>query len=400
MVRAEEQTVAGIASWYFGLVDKFPDVFSEKELYKYWSFTTGWGDSCIDLNKEVMVSNLRAGALKLLRAKVSKCKACPLHVHRLPGRPVLDDGSYTNDPFVTYDDVRYPIGATTAKIMMIAEGPGQFEQRTSTPFVSYQVLAGSLCAYECESYEKCYNSKSQLPQQPCKPVRLRKILPPDTMEQSLIQIRTTRATASPFPIMTVAGILDKTLSKAGLWRESWNGRQVLRDVKEHKARPGSIYLSNMVKCRSCKPRENGNGWEDETPSKENMDTCTPWLEMQIYIIQPQVIIAMGNPAIAGTTGISDPKVLSMRGNVYPGKFGLPVLCEVHPSYISRQSPKDQEGHIEHFIASLETAKKIVSGDYVLPWMNNSGTTNITETEFPSPSDMSFTDTFGGEDGFS
>lgn len=263
--------------------------------------------------------------------------------------------------------------------------PGQFEQRTGNPFVTYQVLAGSMCANRCGEYENCYSPKSQMPQQPCKPTSIYN----DKSPEELLQIRTDRANTPQFPIMTVAHILDKALLRAGLWREGWNGRQNLRGNPELPAKPGSIYLSNMVKCRSCKPRANGNGWEDDTPSKENMDACTEWLEIQIYIIQPSIIVAMGNPAIAGTTGISDPKVLKMRGNVYPSKLGVPVLAEVHPSFISRQSPQDQEVYVDHFVGSLERAKEIASGDYALPWMVQGGISMGSSTSFPSPLDMEF-----------
>lgn len=391
-MRAEKMTLGQLGEWYFSLAQKWGDVFPDEKLAQYWV----WSKKVAEGDKDRFVSYLRAGALKLLRGSVGGCKLCPLSQHRMAGRPVLDDCAYTNDPFTTFGDPHMPLGATSAEIMMVAEGPGQFEQRTGVPFVTYQILVGSTCAYKCGEFENCYNSNSQMPQQPCKPTSLEKIAKDDP--KTVEGIRQQRASATAFPIKTVAGYLDRALHRAGLWREGWNTKQVLLEVTSDKGkpRPGSIYLTNMVKCRSCKPRE-GGGWEDESPSKENMDTCTPWLEMQIHIIQPKVVVAMGNPAIMGTTGITEPKVLSMRGNMYPGKFSLPVVVEVHPSFIARQRGDDaaeqQEELLTHFVNSLELAKQIASGEVVPPWMQKKAGM-IEETEFPSPDEMEFTSTFG------
>ncbi len=392
-MRAEEMSHSQVAEWYFSLSDRWPDVFPDESLATYWMWARQIGGvslPALDVHKKRFVPYLRAGALRLLRASVGACEKCPLHQHRLAGRPVLDDSSYWSDPFGGLAGKEMPIGATSAEIMLVSEGPGQFEARTGNPFVTHQVLAGSMCAYKCGEYEKCYSPKSQLPQQPCKPVALK------GSEEELVQIRTSLAEAPKFPIMTVAGILDNALTKAGLWREGWNGRQALRPNAEPKARPGTVYLTNMVKCRSCKPKSSGVGLEDVTPSVADMETCTPWLEMQIHIIQPKVVVAMGNPAIIGTTGITDPKVLSMRGNLYPGKWGLPVLVEVHPSYISRQPDDEKAPHIEQFISTLEKAKQIAEGTLVVPWMNKKATPLLLDTEFPSIDDMTFTSTFNSE----
>lgn len=393
-MRAEEMSLSQLAEWYFTLSQRWPETFDDYRLAQYWS----WSRLIATEDNEKFVSCLRAGALKLLRKHVGACVACPLNQFRLAGRPVMDDCSYTNDPFVgvKFPDLAAPVGATTAKIMMVAEGPGQFEQRTGNPFVTYQVLAGSMCATECGSYELCYSPASQMPQQPCKPTSLRKRFAPEDEEYGLLQVRTTRAEAPKFPIMTVAGFLDNALTKAGLWRESWNSRQTYRKGQPDDAlpRPGSIYLTNMVKCRSCKPRDNGNGFEDISPSKENMTACSPWLDMQVYIVQPKVIVAMGNPAIMGLVGIDEPKVLKMRGNAYPGRHGLPVLVEVHPSFISRQDVEGREQYLSHFVETLNKAKGIAEGTYTLPWMTSSSTIDIPEDmEFPSPTDMQFTSTF-------
>jgi uracil-DNA glycosylase family 4 len=388
MERVETLPLGEVARWYFTLAHRWPEVFNDHQLAEYWS----WSRTAAGTDHQAFVGCLRAAALKLLRTSVSACKACPLSQYRMAGRPVLDDCSYHNDPFHNYNvnSPHMPVGATQAEIMMVAEGPGQFEQRTGNPFVTYQILAGSTCAYQCGEYEKCYNPQSQVPQQPCKPTPLSKLVSYD----ELVATRKQRAATPPFPLKTVAGFLDNALKAAGLWREGWNTRQELLEADSEKGRPrpGSIYLTNVVKCRSCQPRASGKGFEDLSPSKENMDACAPYLEMQIHIVQPKVIVAMGNPAVIGLIGIADPKVLSLRGNAYPSKWQIPVLVEVHPSYISRQSPSDQTELLAAFVQTLEKAKQIVDGSLVVPWMLKRSLV-IEETDYPSPDEMEFTSTF-------
>jgi uracil-DNA glycosylase len=407
-VRAEEMTLGQTADWFFSLAQVWPDVFDDAALAQYWNWSRQKVRQLVEETAterhRIFVGYLRAGALKMLRGKVSDCTACPLHKNRLKSRPVLDDCSWINDPFGEWEKIQ-PLGATSAEIMVVAEGPGRFEQRTGVPFVSFQVLIGSVCAWECGEFENCYGPDSQLPKQPCKPTSLRKNIPQqgEALEQELLQIRTDRASVKPFKILTVAGILDRALQQAGLWREGWNPRQSVRtDVDEkNQPRPGTVYLTNMVKCRSCVPK--GNDFEDQTPSQEDMDSCSRWLQMQVHILQPSVIVALGNPAIGGTTGVKAPKVLSMRGSVVQGKFGVPVLADVHPSFISRRADQEKRGGSDDPITSeqyaldlvttFETAKAIAAGSYKLPWQPTSSS-SVCKTEFPSPKDMSYTSTFG------
>ena len=390
--RAEGWSIGEIAQWYNSLEDRWPDIFQGESLDQYWNWSKQiwYASAGGKKDQAVFVRSLRAGALKIMRKAVNKCERCPLSMYRMSGRGVLEDGSYMADPFVQFGDKQALVGATSAEIMLVSESPGNFEARIGNPFTSYQVLAGSVCAYECREYENCYNGSSKFPCQPCKPVSLRSSHP----ENEVIQIRMERANAVKFPIQTVAGILDTILIKTGLWREAWNGRQVLlEDTNEVNApRPGSVYLTNVNKCRSCKPKDNG-GLEDTAPSKEEMGACSPYLEAQIHIIQPKVIVAIGNPAITGLLGIEKPKVLENRGNAYPSKYNIPVLVECHPSFIARLTDdKERENYISHFVETMKKAKEVVEGSLTFPWMITKPI-STTGNDYPDLSGISFISTF-------
>lgn len=92
-----------------------------------------------------------------------------------------------------------------------------------------------------------------------------------------------------------------------------------------------VYIGNIVKCR---PTLNMEGTRDRPPEKDEVAACSWILEKQIDIIQPKVIITLGNPStkfiLNTTTGIT-----KMRGKWAEYK-GIKVMPTYHPSYIIRQ----------------------------------------------------------------
>ena len=99
---------------------------------------------------------------------------------------------------------------------------------------------------------------------------------------------------------------------------------------------GDVYICNMVKCRPP-----GN----RTPLPDEVQACWGFLVRQLQILQPKVIVTLGNPATQGLlntrTGIT-----KLRGqwqrlpNLAPGLAGIPVMPTFHPSYVLRSYTKD------------------------------------------------------------
>jgi uracil-DNA glycosylase len=91
-----------------------------------------------------------------------------------------------------------------------------------------------------------------------------------------------------------------------------------------------VYIANIVKCR---PTVDLKFSKDRPPEPDEVESCTPYLLKQIEIIQPSVIVPLGNPStrflLNTSTGIT-----KMRGKW--GEFeGVPVMPTYHPSYILR-----------------------------------------------------------------
>ncbi|KYC29119.1 putative phage SPO1 DNA polymerase-related protein, uracil-DNA glycosylase family [Sterolibacterium denitrificans] len=109
------------------------------------------------------------------------------------------------------------------------------------------------------------------------------------------------------PFVGQAGkLLDAMLAAIGLQR----GRDV--------------YIANAVKCRPA-----GN----RTPTAEEMAACRPYLERQIALLQPRLIVALGRPA-AQTLLQSEIKISAARGRLFD-RAGIPVVITYHPAYLLR-----------------------------------------------------------------
>lgn len=98
-------------------------------------------------------------------------------------------------------------------------------------------------------------------------------------------------------------------------------------------REQGVYIANAIKCR---PPEN------RTPEIAEMDACNGFLNRQIDLIQPQVIVALGRPAAYAVLG-QEASIQSLRGDVHyrasddaAGGRRIPVIVTYHPAYLLRQ----------------------------------------------------------------
>ena len=90
------------------------------------------------------------------------------------------------------------------------------------------------------------------------------------------------------------------------------------------ARGEDVYIANAVKCRPP-----GN----RTPEASEIAACHPFLERQIALIQPRLIIALGRPA-AQTLLNAEIKIGTARGRLFD-RQGIPVIVTYHPAYLLR-----------------------------------------------------------------
>jgi uracil-DNA glycosylase family 4 len=89
----------------------------------------------------------------------------------------------------------------------------------------------------------------------------------------------------------------------------------------------NVYIANVLKCR---PPANRN------PEPQEVVQCTPYLQRQIELLQPKVILAMGRFAIQSLLQTTEP-IGKLRGRMHQ-YHGVPVIATYHPAYLLRNLP--------------------------------------------------------------
>ena len=135
------------------------------------------------------------------------------------------------------------------------------------------------------------------------------------------------------PFVGPAGaVLDKALAAARIER---------RDV----------YVTNIVKHFKWELR--GKRRLHKKPNALEISACRPWLDAEINVIKPQVVVLLGATAAQGILGRAF-RVTQQRGEWLPSNIAPNVMATVHPSSILR-APDDESRHEEmrKFVADLK-----------------------------------------------
>jgi len=94
------------------------------------------------------------------------------------------------------------------------------------------------------------------------------------------------------------------------------------------SRGNKVYIANAVKCRPP-----GN----RTPEAAEMAACRPYLERQIALLKPKVIVLLGKAAVHSILH-EDKALAAMRGKPFE-YAGIPVVVTYHPAYLLRNLPE-------------------------------------------------------------
>jgi DNA polymerase len=137
------------------------------------------------------------------------------------------------------------------------------------------------------------------------------------------------------PFVGPAGhLLDKALGEAGIER-------------------GRVYLTNAVKHFRWVRR--GKRRLHEKPNAGQIRACRPWLEGEVAVVKPHIVVLLGATAAQLVMGPSF-RVSRQRGEVMPSPFGVPILATVHPSSILRATDDaSREVSMAAFVADLKVA---------------------------------------------
>lgn len=142
------------------------------------------------------------------------------------------------------------------------------------------------------------------------------------------------------PFIGPAGqLLDRALADAGITRDD-------------------AYVTNAVKHFKWEPR--GKRRIHGKPSARQIDACKPWLESEIEVVNPRLIVALGSSAAMALMG-SNFRVTQERGKILKTESGRPLLATVHPSSLLRMpDPDARHAAYAQFVHELSVAAKHVS----------------------------------------
>ena len=110
------------------------------------------------------------------------------------------------------------------------------------------------------------------------------------------------------------------------------------------ARGRNVYIANVLKCRPPNNR---------TPEPSEAEACRPYLERQVAMIRPKLIVALGKSAASLLLG-TDATIASLRGRVHRYR-GAPLIVTYHPAYLLRNLPDNAKAWEDMLLARRTVA---------------------------------------------
>jgi len=97
-------------------------------------------------------------------------------------------------------------------------------------------------------------------------------------------------------------------------------------------RRDDVFITNTIKCRACVVE--GGQVRNRAPMQEELANCRQYLDEELAIIKPRVILALGAPAAKSFLGAAF-SITRQRGIWYAGPAGTDLMATFHPAYLLR-----------------------------------------------------------------
>jgi uracil-DNA glycosylase family protein len=137
------------------------------------------------------------------------------------------------------------------------------------------------------------------------------------------------------PFVGPAGrILDQALEQAGIER-------------------GDAYVTNVVKHFKWTPK--GKRRIHQAPKAEEIKACAPWLEAELDVVDPEVMVCLGATAVRAVIG-SKARVMKDHGSFLESRLGRTAMPTLHPSAILRADPEDRDDAMALLVGDLRRVR--------------------------------------------
>src|SRR5437764_6137936 len=133
------------------------------------------------------------------------------------------------------------------------------------------------------------------------------------------------------------------------------GKILNRALEESGIDRAEVYVTNAVKHFKWEPR--GKRRIHQKPSSRDIAACRPWLEAELRLVEPKLVVCLGSTAGQTVFGPSF-RVTKERGKVLSSRLAPKVVATVHPSSLLRQPDEEsRDREYARFVADLRVAMK-------------------------------------------
>lgn len=145
------------------------------------------------------------------------------------------------------------------------------------------------------------------------------------------------ATGRPF-VGRAGKLLDQCLAQNGMNRKH-------------------VYICNIVKCRACIVE--GDRVQNRAPRPAEITACTRWLERQLSVLRPLVIVCLGAPS-ANTLIHPNFRMMQERGAWHTTcRFAPYATAALHPAFVLRQAGEAYETTLASLVQDIGAARRKV-----------------------------------------
>jgi uracil-DNA glycosylase family protein len=118
--------------------------------------------------------------------------------------------------------------------------------------------------------------------------------------------------------------------------------------------PDAVYITNAVK--HFKFVQRGKRRIHATPKVYEIRACRPWLEAELKVVKPSLVVALGATAAQTLLGPTF-RLTQHRGEILRSDLADKIMATLHPSAILRVPDEDRDEAMRGFIADLKAAAK-------------------------------------------
>jgi uracil-DNA glycosylase len=136
------------------------------------------------------------------------------------------------------------------------------------------------------------------------------------------------------------------------------GKLLNKALAEADINRSEVYVTNAVK--HFKFEERGKRRLHKKPRMSEIKACNPWLEAEMSLIKPEVIVCLGATAAQALLG-SKYRLTQERGRFVEHRLAPLVTATIHPSAVLR-APDAEQRHEEYrkFVADLKTVRNLLA----------------------------------------